>query len=49
MGWSCRKNGRLKTGKDTRCPESEGEMEARKTEIAMGDCIKSDLERMGEE
>ena len=24
-------------------------MEARKTEIAMGDCIKRDLEQMGEE
>ena len=24
-------------------------MESRKTEIAMGDCIKSDLERVGEE
>ncbi len=24
-------------------------MEKRKTEIAMGDCIKSDLERVGEE
>ena len=24
-------------------------MEARKTEIAMGDCIESDLERVGEE
>ena len=26
-----------------------GVMEVRKTEIAMGDCIKSDLERGGEE
>ena len=24
-------------------------MEARKSEIAMGDCVKSDLERVGEE
>ncbi len=31
------------------CPESEGEMEERKTEIAMGDSIKSALEIMGEE
>ena len=31
-----------------RCPESGGEMEARKTEIAMADCIKSNLERVGE-
>ena len=26
-----------------------GEIDARETEIAMGDCIKSDLERVGEE
>ena len=26
-----------KTGKESRCPESGGEMEARKTEIATGD------------
>ena len=25
---------------ESRCPESGGEMEARKTEIAMGDCVK---------
>ena len=31
----------------SRCPESSVEMEAIKTEIAMGHCIKSDLERMG--
>ena len=24
-------------------------MEARKTEIAMGDCVKSDIKRVGEE
>ena len=30
-------------------PRSGGEMEARKTEIVMGDCIKSDLEIVGEE
>ena len=35
---------------ENRCPECGGEMEARKTEIAMGDCvIKSDIERLGEE
>ena len=38
MGWSCRKNGRYKTGKDSICPENGGEMEARKTDVAMGDC-----------
>ena len=37
-----------KTGKESRCPEGGVEMEARKTEIAMGDCIKRDLERVGE-
>ena len=42
MGWSCGKNGRCKTGKDSTCPERGGEKEARNTEIAMGDCIKSD-------
>ena len=35
--------------KESRCPERGWEMEARKTEIAMGDCNKSDLERVGEE
>ena len=34
---------------ESRCPEGGGEMEAMKTEIAMGDCIKSDLQRVGEE
>ena len=34
---------------ESRCPESGGEMESRKTEIAMGDCIKTDIERVGEE
>ena len=29
------KNGRLKTDKDSRCPEIGWEMEARKTNIAM--------------
>ena len=43
------KNGRWKIGKETRCPESGGEMQARKTEIATGDCIESDLEKLGEE
>ena len=28
---------------------SGGEMEVTKTEIAMGDCIKSNIERVGEE
>ena len=32
-----------------RYPKSRGEMEAgKKTEIAMGDCIRSDIERVGE-
>ena len=35
--------------KESRCPERGEEMEARKAEIAMGGCIKSDLERMGVE
>ena len=30
-------------------PRKWREMEARKSEIAMGDCIKSDTERVGEE
>ena len=30
-------------------PESGGEIEARKTETAMVDCNKRDLERVGEE
>ena len=34
---------------ESRCPESGVEMETKKTEIAMGDCIKSDLEKVGEE
>ena len=42
-------NGRCKTGKESRCPENGEEMEVRKIEIAMGDCIKSDLERIEEE
>ena len=33
---------------ESRCPESGGEMEARKTEFAVGDCIKSDLKIVGE-
>ena len=49
MGWSCGKNWRLKTGKDSRCPESGRETEARKTEIVTWDFIKSDLERVAEE
>ena len=34
---------------ESRCPESEREMDAKKTKIAMVDCIKNDLERVGEE
>ena len=35
---------------ESRCLEGGREMEARKTEIAMGDCvIKSDVERLREE
>ena len=40
MDWSCGMNGRKKSGKENRCPESGGENEVRKTEIAMGDYIK---------
>ena len=32
-----------------RCPESGEKMEVRKIKTTMGDCIKSDLERVGEE
>ena len=39
MGWSCGK-WEITNGKESRCPESREEMEARKTEPAMGDCIK---------
>ena len=39
----------IKNGKESRCPESGMEMEARKTEIAMGDCIKSYLETVRKE
>ena len=49
MGWSsCRTMGDYKLA-ESRCPESGGEMETRKIEIAMVDCIKSGLERAGEE
>ena len=50
MGWSCGKMGDEKLA-ESRYPESGGELEVRKkTNIAMGNCIKSDLERMvGEE
>ena len=34
---------------ESRCPESGGEKEVRKTEIVMGDCIKRFVERVGEE
>ena len=40
---------RWKTGKESRCLESGGETEASKTEIVIGYCIKSDLERVEEE
>ena len=43
------KKGRWKTGKESRCPESGGEMEAMKNEIMNMDCIKSDIERVREE
>ena len=33
----------------SRCPESGVEIEARKTEIAIGDCIKGDRERVRED
>ena len=49
MGWSCRKNRRWKTGKESRSPDSGEEMETRTIEIAMRDCIKSDIERVGRE
>ena len=49
MSWSCGKMGYEKNDKESKCPESRGEMEAgKKTEIAMEDCFKSDKERMGE-
>ena len=34
---------------ENRCPESGGEMEAMKTEFAMGDCNKNDVDRVGDE
>ena len=40
------KNGRYNICKDNRCPESGGEMEAKKTGIAMVNCIKSDIENI---
>ena len=48
MYWSCRKMGYEKLT-DNRYPESGSEIEARKTEIAMGDCIKSVQEKVEEE
>ena len=44
-----KRNGRRQIAKESRCPESGGETEASNIEIAMGDCIKSDLEIVGEE
>ena len=32
----------------SRCQESEREKEVRKTKTEMGDCIKSDLDKVGE-
>ena len=43
------KIGRWQTGEESRCPESGKEMMARKSEIAMRDYVKSDLEKIGEE
>ena len=40
MGWSCRKNVRRKSVIESRCLESGREIEARKTEIAMGIALK---------
>ena len=37
----------MKTNKENRCPEGGREMETRKTEIGMWNCIKSDIERVG--
>ena len=42
MGWSCRKMGFEKLAESR-------EMEARKTEIAMSDCIKTVQEKVEEE
>ena len=44
MGWSRGQNGRRRSDKKSRCPENGREMDVRKRKIAMGDCIKSDLE-----
>ena len=41
---SVKKKWEMQTGKESKCPESGGQNEAREVEIAMGDCIKSDLE-----
>ena len=46
MGW---KQWKMKTGKENRNPESRREIQTRKTEIEMGDCAKSDIERVIEE
>ena len=40
MGWSCTHNWQMENAKESRCPESGGEMEARKTEIAMEIALK---------
>ena len=49
MGCSCRKKMGDEKLAESRCPESGWKMDPRKTDIAMGDCITSDLERVGEE
>ena len=48
MGWSCRQMLDDKLA-ESRCPQGGGEMEVRKTEIKMGDCTKSDIDRVREE
>ena len=46
MSWSCEKMGDEKLTKRADTHKVEG---MKKTEIAMGNCIKSGLERLGEE
>ena len=43
MGWSCTKIWQMNNWQREQMPESGGEMEVRKIEIALSDCIKSDL------
>ena len=49
MGWSCGKIRDEKLAKRADIQKGGGEIEARKSETAMGDYIKSDLERVGQE